>query len=404
MGPHPLRNRFRVAAVTGTDGKTTTTTLIEAMARAAGEHTLRITTLGAYLDGERIGEPARPQGFDHALRAGLDHGATFLALEVTSHALSDGFARRFPPDVAVLTSFSRDHLDHHGSPEHYLASKAQLFLSLRPSGTAILPLEVPASELILELLEGRTDLTIRRTSVTGDPRADLYASSVSLGRGGLTVRVGGSARAARIETFMVPLRSTVHASNVLGALLAAEAMGLPVEAMARALASFPGIEGRMQVALERPLVLVDFAHTPNALEGTLRSARSLANDEGGRLFVVFGCGGDRDKGKRPEMGRIAAALADEVIVTSDNPRGERAEDIAAAIESGIESGIASGITSGAARVRRELDREAAIHLAIREADERDVVVLAGKGHEVTQDREGQLRACSDLEIAQRVQR
>lgn len=146
----------------------------------------------------------------------------------------------------------------------------------------------------------------------------------------------------------------------------------------------------MQVAVERPLVLVDFAHTPNGLDGTLRSARTLARAEEGRVFVVFGCGGDRDKGKRSEMGRIASALADEVIVTSDNPRSESAGDIAAAIESGVE---------GPGRVRRELDRDAAIELAIREARPCDVVVLAGKGHEATQDIGGSVRPCSDLDAA-----
>lgn len=386
--PHPLRERFVVAAVTGTDGKTTTTTLIDAMVRASGQPCLRVTTLGAFLDGEQI-EDAKGAGFDAALSAALERGVRTIALEVTSHALSDGFARRFPPDVAVLTSFTRDHLDHHKSPEHYLASKAQLFLSLRAKGTAVLPLELPASELILELLEDRPDLIIRRASIAGADAA-LCANSVTLTRSGLSVALGGSSPVRALGEIALPLRSTVHAQNLLGALLAAEAIGVPVDAMREGLAGFAGLPGRMEVVCERPLVSIDFAHTPGALEGTLRSARSMANDEGGRVIVVFGCGGGRDPGKRPEMGRIASELAHEVLLTTDNPRGEDPRAIADAVEAG---------RLGAARWTAIPDRGQAIERAIAMAHENDVVVIAGRGHERTQEIAGEHRPFSDADVA-----
>lgn len=386
---HPLRDRFRVAAVTGTDGKTTTTTLLDAMLRATGEPTLRITTLGAFLSGELIAQASQSAGFDRALGIALERGVRTIALETTSHALSDGFASRFPPDVAVLTSFSRDHLDHHKSAEHYLASKAQLFLQLRREGTAILPLGLPASEMVLELLDERTDVKRRRFSVTSE-EGELWARRVTLGEDGLEVELTGPSIASALGTVTLPMRSTVHASNLLGALLAAEALDVPLEAMRAGLASFEGVPGRMEVVWQAPMVVVDFAHTPAALAGTLRSARALAEPRGGRSVLVFGCGGDRDRGKRPEMGRVASSLADVVWLTSDNPRSEDPAAIADAVDAGRGEAI---------EWSRELDRETAIDRAIAAAGPRDVVVIAGRGHETTQEIAGQRRPCSDLDAS-----
>lgn len=377
-----------VAAVTGTDGKTTTTTLIDAMVRAAGMPCLRVTTLGAFLDGAQIAD-AKGQGFDAALGAALDRGVRTIALEVTSHALSDGFARRFPPDVAVLTSFTRDHLDHHKSAEHYLASKAQLFLALRAGGTAVLPLGLTASELILELLDDRADVVVRRASIAG-AEAALSARSIVLSRRGLTVSLAGTAASSALEEVTLPMRSTVHAQNVLGALLAAEALGVPLEAMRAGLRAFPGLPGRMEAVSDRPLVLIDFAHTPGALEGTLRSARALAQTESSRSILVFGCGGGRDPGKRAEMGRIASELADEVVLTSDNPRNEDPAAIARAVEAG---------RTGPARWIAIPDRAAAIERAIATAQPSDVVVIAGRGHEQVQEIAGVRRPFSDADVA-----
>jgi len=358
------------------------------MVRATGQPCLRVTTLGAFLDGEQI-EDARGAGFDAALKAASNAGVRTIALEVTSHALSDGFARRFPPDVAVLTSFARDHLDHHKSAEHYLASKAQLFMALRPGGTAVLPRELPASELVLELLGDRSDLIVRRPSVA-HASDDLSATSITLSRRGLSVALGGTSPVSALGDIELPLRSTVHAQNVLGALLAAEALGVPIDAMREGLRTFTGLPGRMEAACERPLVLIDFAHTPNALEGTLRSARTLADEEGGRVILVFGCGGGRDPGKRPEMGRIASELADEVILTTDNPRNEDPRAIAGAVEAG---------RSGAARWSATADRGEAIDRAVAMAQPNDVVVIAGRGHEQIQEIAGERRAFSDAAVA-----
>jgi UDP-N-acetylmuramoyl-L-alanyl-D-glutamate--2,6-diaminopimelate ligase len=377
---HPLRPRFRVAAVTGTDGKTTTTTMVDAILRADGRRVLRATTVGAFVDGEPVGGSLRSADFEAAIAEAAARGADHLALEVTSHALADGFARRFPPDVAALTTFSRDHLDHHKTAEHYLASKAQLFMALTPGGLAVLP-TIEAGDLVAEMIGERR---IERYAV--EREATLVAADVTLDRSGVRARLRGPA--AEVTALHLPLYSAVHVGNALAALLLTRGLGVSQALAIQALARFDGVPGRMQRVASAPLVFVDFAHTPNALAGTLRAARTLAGV--GRVHIVFGCGGERDQGKRPEMGRIASELADHVVVTSDNPRRERAEDIAAAIELGM---------SGPAVRRRELDRAAAIERTIAEAAPADVVVIAGKGHETTQDIGGQLRPFSDLDAA-----
>lgn len=377
---HPLRDRFRVAAVTGTDGKTTTTTMVDAILRADGRRVLRATTVGAFVDGEPVGGAIRSADFETALAEAARRGADHVALEVTSHALADGFARRFPPDVAALTTFSRDHLDHHGTAEHYLASKAQLFLALPAGGLAVLP-TIEAGDLIADMIEGRR---IERYGV--QRAATLAAEDVTLDADGVRARLVGPA--AEVPVLRLPVHSPVHVGNALAALLLTRGLGVPQARAVEALARFEGVPGRMQRVARAPLVFVDFAHTPNALAGTLRAARALAGTS--RVHLVFGCGGERDQGKRPEMGRLASELADVAIVTSDNPRRERAEDIAAAIELGM---------SGPAYRRRELDRARAIEEAILGAAPTDVVVIAGKGHETTQEIAGQVRPFSDLDVA-----
>jgi len=258
-----------------------------------------------------------------------------------------------------------------------------------------LPAGEEAGPLVESLLPPHVKVR-RYVRSPGGPRADLGPSSVRLDRRGLSIVLeDGPLAAALGGSLRLSLLSRVHVGNALGAALGAEALGLPADAIARGLSGFRTVPGRMERVAEAPLVLVDFAHTPNALEGTLASARELA--DGAALVVVFGCGGDRDRGKRAEMGAIASRLADRVIVTSDNPRSEDPAVIAAAIEGG-----ARAVPEARARIVRELDRERAIELAIGSASPSDVVVIAGRGHETEQvGPHGVRRLFSDREIAAR---
>lgn len=378
-----------VAAVTGTNGKTTTTTMIETIIRASGEPHARLTTLGCYLEGERIEAETEAEEFLTTIERAVDRRVRTLALEVTSKALAFGFAARFPPHVAVFTNLSRDHLEAHGSPEAYLAAKAQLFLALGPGGVAVLNADDPASELLAELI--RRDVPKRTFSKSID--ADLRATRIDARLDGTTVTLGPSPLASRLGgSLELRALGAVHAENAMAAALACDALGYGADAIRRGLAEFPGVPGRFEVVSRTPTVVVDYAHTPDGLDGTLRTARGLVG-KGGKLLVVFGCGGARDRGKRAEMGAIASRLADEVVVTTDNPRNEDPRTIADAILEGVVPG---------ARVRVELDRERAITSAVRAAREGDLVVIAGKGHETTQELADRTIPFSDADVVRRV--
>jgi UDP-N-acetylmuramoyl-L-alanyl-D-glutamate--2,6-diaminopimelate ligase len=392
---HPLRGRLRVVCVTGTNGKTTTTSMIDAIVRTAGHVSARVTTLGGFVGDVPVARGTAREVFEATVRAAVAREAPILAVETTSKALGRGFARGFPPDVAVFTNLTRDHLDLHETPEHYLAAKAQLFAALSPGGVAVLNASDPASALLAETVpsharcawfagRARTaDGEIALAAADVVPRRD--GTVVALGPGPLAARLGGEIRLAVV--------GDVHAENALAAALAADALGIDAAAIHEGLETFRGVPGRFEIVASAPLVAVDYAHTPDALERTLRLARTLAGDA--CVSVVFGCGGDRDAGKRPEMGRIADALADEVVLTNDNPRSEPPEVIADAVESGAPA-------PRRARWSRILDRAGAIELAIARASDGDVVVIAGKGHETGQEIAGRIDPFSDVDIARAV--
>ena len=370
------RARFRVACVTGTNGKTTTTSMLAAIVEAAGEPSARITTLGAFVAGETISRAQTSEAFVAAIAAAARAGVKTLAIETTSEALQAGFAASFPADVAVFTNFSRDHLDAHGTPESYLAAKAQLFVHVRE--TAIFNASDPASALLDEITKPSV---VRHAYATRgvDPACahlprSLVAARVSGTSGGTAVALSLSELSARLDgELSLAVVSAVNAENALAAALAADALGYDAGAIKAGLAAFRGVPGRFELVGRAPLVAVDYAHTPDALARTLAEARALVD---GRVICVFGCGGERDRGKRPEMGEVAARGADVVFVTTDNPRSERAEDIADA--------VCAGARGGPAEVRRIPDRAAAIRAAIQLASPSDIVVLAGKGHETVQ--------------------
>jgi UDP-N-acetylmuramoyl-L-alanyl-D-glutamate--2,6-diaminopimelate ligase len=281
----------------------------------------------------------------------------------------------------VFTNLSRDHLDYHGTPERYLASKAQLFMQLPTAGAAVLNAADPSSALLAEVVpEGARRLAYAARPV--DPACAalplaLEAADVRVDRSGTRITLAPSPLADALGgALSLSIIGSVHAENALAAAVAAHAAGYSPDAIRRGLAHFAGVPGRFEVVSERPLVVVDFAHTPDALEAALRLARSLITDVGGSVTCVFGCGGDRDPGKRAPMGEVAGRLADFVVLTTDNPRGEDPVAIAEM--------VAAGLRGSSAKLERILERAEAIETAIRRATPADVVVIAGKGHERTQ--------------------
>lgn len=392
-----FHGHFRTACVTGTNGKTTTTSLIAAIVQAAGETPCRVTTLGAWVGEEMLTEDTSGNAFLATLQQAAARGVRTLAIETTSLALARGFARSWPPDVAVFTNLSRDHLDYHESPEHYLAAKAQLFMNLPPGGVAILNLADPASALLDEVMPA----SIQRLGYAVRPPdpgcaaipVALRADEITVTPEGTRVRLAPSTLGDQLGGALhLHLIGEFHAENALAALLAGSALGYPARTLLAGLASFRGVEGRFEIVNRAPLVVVDYAHTPDALARTLELARTLC-PPGGHVACVFGCGGERDPGKRKEMGAAAASGAHLALITNDNPRSEDPETIAEEIEAGARE--AGGKTT------RILDRKGAIQHAILSASPQDVVVIAGKGHEKTQEMNGHTLAFDDKEIARK---
>ncbi|MDC3955827.1 Mur ligase family protein [Polyangium jinanense] len=393
MFPPPPRfsRRMTTAGVTGTNGKTTTTTFLAAALACLARPVLRVTTLGAFLDDAKLPFPATHDDFLEAMRHGYEKGARYAAVEATSEALALGFAKAWPISLAVFTNLTRDHLDAHGSPEHYLASKAQLFVHLPAGGAAILNAWDPASELLAEVVaKGARTVTYGLPSRTpGRPalRPDLVAEAISVGWDGTRGRLAPSSRYRDMpQEIRICAIGEPFLENALAALAAAIEAGVPPADAADAIARVPAPPGRFQVLGEGPRAVVDYAHSPDALVRTLVTARSLT---AGRLVVVFGAGGDRDRGKRAFMGE-AARRADRVVLTSDNPRSEDPAAIAEQIRAGL------GDHPG---VRVVVDRAEAIRGAIADAGPSDVVVIAGRGPETEQIFASGKRRLVDAEVA-----
>jgi UDP-N-acetylmuramoyl-L-alanyl-D-glutamate--2,6-diaminopimelate ligase len=353
-----------MVGVTGTNGKTTTTYLLESVFRAAGLRPAVIGTTGVRVDGDAAGQDrTTPEAPDlHRLLADMARrGIDAVAMEVSSHGLHQHRVGGARFDCAVFTNLSQDHLDYHPSMEEYLAAKAMLFtpeLSDRAAVNADSP-------------EGRTLVGRIPTLTFGlSEGADVRGRDVEVRAEGLRVRVGDLLISS-------PLRGGYNVSNCLAALAAARAIGIEDHAAAAGVGAVRGVPGRLEpVDAGQPFqVLVDYAHTSDSVENVLRAVRPLAGSH--RVIVVLGCGGDRDRGKRPLMGRAATRLADLAVITSDNPRSEDPVAIIAEIEPGARDGGGPYVV--------EPDRRVAIRLAIAEARPGDVVVIAGKGHETGQE-------------------
>jgi UDP-N-acetylmuramoyl-L-alanyl-D-glutamate--2,6-diaminopimelate ligase len=389
----PWADSLFSVGVTGTNGKTSTTAMIAALLGELARPVARVTTVGAFLDEERQDVPAHYAGFLETLQRCLARGGRYAALEFTSEALALGFAKAWPCRVACFTNLSLDHSDAHGSPEHYLASKAQLFMALAPGATAVLNGRDSAAQLLSEVIpRGVSVLTygVPSRGVAWAP-LDLAAHSLEVGFEGTHFELEPCARFPELPlSLRIRAVGEIFVENALAALAAALASGVPAAAAASALSRVAPPPGRFQVVRERPYVVVDYAHTPDALSRTLATARTLCE---GQLCVVFGAGGQRDQGKRPLLG-AAARMADRVIVTSDNPRHEDPQAIIAQIVEGL---------GDHADVRREVDRARAIELAIRTAKPQDLLLIAGKGHELVQETAGVRIAFSDEAIVRSVQ-
>jgi UDP-N-acetylmuramoyl-L-alanyl-D-glutamate--2,6-diaminopimelate ligase len=352
-----------IAAVTGTNGKTSVTVFLRQIWEKLGTPAASLGTIGLHAPGiERPGSLTTPDPAtlhrDLAMlaKAGIDH----VALEASSHGLDQFRLDGLNLTAAAFTNLTRDHLDYHPDMEAYFSAKARLFGELLPKGgTAVFNIDASQTARLSRLSQSRDQkiLTYGR-----NPAADIWLSDAI--PEGLGQRITFSGFGHK-RTMWLPLLGAFQAWNALGALALAIACGAPAEAAFDAVAALTGVPGRMQRIGDVP-VIVDYAHTPDALQTALTSLRPFCT---GKLIVVFGCGGDRDAGKRPQMGAIAEQLADAVIVTDDNPRSEDAATIRRAILAACPKGKEIG------------DRAEAIRAAIKMLQPGDLLLLAGKGHE-----------------------
>ncbi|QZZ22849.1 UDP-N-acetylmuramoyl-L-alanyl-D-glutamate--2,6-diaminopimelate ligase [Leptothermofonsia sichuanensis E412] len=365
---YPAR-QMKLVGVTGTNGKTTTTHLIEFLLNQAQKPTALMGTLyarwGSYQQTAAHTTPFAVE-LQRQLAEAQAAGSEYGVMEVSSHALAQGRVMGCPFEVAVFTNLTQDHLDFHRDMDDYFAAKALLFSPDYLQGRAIVNWDDPYGQRLIQPLE-RSRLW---SYSTHESSADLWTSDLVYGPDG----VRGILHTPQGEAaFQSPLVGQFNLSNLLAAVGAALHLGLELEAIVKVLPQFSGVPGRMeqvQIAPDQDIsVIVDYAHTPDSLENLLRAARPFIP---GKMICVFGCGGDRDRGKRPQMGRIAADLADVVYVTSDNPRTEDPHRILQDILAGIPDSIAPVVIA---------DRAVAIRTAILQAQPGDGVLIAGKGHE-----------------------
>ena len=361
---------LHLIAVTGTNGKTTTVGILRHLFDEPASRAASIGTLGVLVGSE--GAPLAgggglttpgPVELQRVLRALVDGGVRTVAMEVSSHALEQRRVEGVRFAAAVFTNFTRDHLDYHGTMDSYFDAKARLVESLADDGVAVVNADDPAWDRL-------PPVPRRVTFGVTAPTADVGARDVRYGARGSVWRVVAGGESAAVA---LPLVGDFNVANALAAIATAVALGQRLAVAAARVTTTPQVPGRLEVLHERPTVLRDYAHTPDALERALAAVRPFT---AGRLIVVFGCGGDRDRGKRPVKGAIAERGADLAIVTSDNPRTEDPEQILDDIERGM---------TERPHLRIE-DRRGAIAAALDEANADDVILLAGKGHETYQVR------------------
>lgn len=389
---YPAR-KLRMIGVTGTNGKTTTTYLIHSILTQAGIKAGLIGTIQTVI-GERI-LPVKNTTPDvielqATLAAMVEAGMDYVVMEVSSHALAQNRIAGCEFDVGIFTNMTRDHLDFHLTFENYLAAKARLFHLLclpdayKTGKTAIVNLDDPAAGTIMQSAACPT------ITYGVNNKADLMAQNTDIRATGASFEIVGSFGR---ETLDLKITGMFNVYNVLAAVGAALAEGINSMVIKTALENFRSVPGRFELVDNgQPFsIIVDYAHTPDGLENILKTAKQVARRQ---IIVVFGCGGDRDRTKRPIMGKLAAEYGDIVIATSDNPRSEDPEAILAEIEAGIKAGLTESKT-----YKKIVDRRQAIHEALHMAQKDDVVIIAGKGHENYQILKDKTISFDDKEVA-----
>jgi len=377
--------RLSTIGVTGTQGKTTTTRLIDGGLAGAGVPSAVVGTLGTRIRGQDVTStlttPEAPD-LQRLLRRMLEAGAEACAVEVSSHALVMGRVGGIVFDVAVFLNLGRDHLDFHRDMEDYFGAKASLFTPGH-ARRGLVCIDDPWGDRLVE----RATVPVESMSASGRRTSDWQALDIELSPTGATFRILGPGIDVPAGC---PIPGAFNVANTLASVAAATTAGYDAAAVARAIAQGPGVPGRLERIDEGQdfQVVVDYAHKPDAVAAALTTLRPVTR---GRLIVVLGAGGDRDPGKRPEMGRLAAEAADVLVVTDDNPRSEEAASIRAAILSGTVAGRAHVVEIG--------DRRTAIAEALRRADAGDVVLIAGKGHETGQEVAGVVHPFDDRTVA-----
>ena len=386
----PVR-KLKLAGVTGTNGKTTTTFLIKHICEKAG---LRCGLIGTvrYEIGERVLPATRttPESLDlqELFAQILNAGCKAAAMEVSSHALAQERTRGLEWDAAVFTNLTQDHLDFHGTMENYFEAKAKLFTQLAEQSRKREPVAiVNIDDRYGEQLLSRMDKKISVVTYGMGARADFRASNYRMEMGGTSYQLDAKGKSYLVR---VPLIGRFNVANSLAALAAAHALGVGLREAVLSLGKSPQVPGRLEAldARRQFQVFVDYAHTPDALLNVLKTLRELSPR---RLIVVFGCGGDRDRQKRPLMAAVVDQNADYAIITSDNPRKEDPDAIIAEVETGFRSKNYEKVT----------DRTAAITRAVELAQPRDVVLIAGKGHENYQEFGDHTIPFDDMQVARR---
>ncbi|MBF0317547.1 MAG: UDP-N-acetylmuramoyl-L-alanyl-D-glutamate--2,6-diaminopimelate ligase [Nitrospirae bacterium] len=383
---NPARS-MKLIGITGTNGKTTTSYLIRAILQAYDKKTGLIGTIHHMIgDNSYRSSHTTPQApeFQLYLKRMCNEGCQYVISEVSSHALAQRRVDATAFDAAVFTNLTRDHLDYHTDMEDYFNAKKRLFTELlNPQATAIINTDDDYGVILYSQLRGLSRNVISYGITTG---ADITASDMKKTPDGLVflLHYNGERYIVRSN-----LCGYVNVYNILGAFAAALTLGIPVNVILRGIALLGGVRGRLE-AVQRGQgfsVFIDYAHTGDALDNLIRGVRKLYN---GRVITVFGCGGNRDAGKRPVMGKIATTLSDFTIITTDNPRHEDPIDIIAQIKAGVVG----------SRYDIEPDRREAIKSAIRMAEAGDVILIAGKGHETYQEIKGVRHPFDDREVAQ----
>lgn len=382
--------RLKLVGVTGTNGKTTTTYLIKSVLEAYGERVGLLGTVNYQICGEVLPAPnTTPDSLEltRLLAKMVERRAGYAVMEVSSHALALNRVDGCSFDSAIFTNLTQDHLDFHRTMDDYFQAKLSLFTRLDERACAVVNIDDPYGAEIVRA----TGALVITYGLSKD--AHVTATGVKMDSAGLSF---SAVTPKGVFGITSPLTGRHNLYNVLAALAFAIGQGIPPATAARGLATMKQVPGRFE-RLEHTgdfAIIVDYAHTPDALERVLEAARMITD---GRLFVVFGCGGDRDRGKRPLMGEVAGRLADRVFITSDNPRSEDPQAIIGQVVPGVERGRISGRCAGGYAVIQ--DRHDAIFAAVKELEQGDVLVIAGKGHEDYQIQGNRKVHFDDREVA-----